>query len=106
MANLQIEFSESLFYKQNSFWVTKNPVFRTDQYSCVVTKLPDTTCEDHFPAELFEGINVRTNAAYIIPFKLGKFTNNAREQVRLWTTIYALFPELKDIIGQSSVNEP
>ncbi|KAJ9220082.1 hypothetical protein DTO169C6_7628 [Paecilomyces variotii] len=49
-----------------------------------------------------------TNLSHIIPFALGVYETREQENdvVNIWTTLSALFPDLKDVIKLDLINEP
>jgi hypothetical protein len=97
-----------------------------DDYRCIVTGTIDPAAERAYPDVVFdENWMGPTNASHIIPFALGRYQNAAQvsfyspyyyappksefqEQTicHIWTTLFALFPALHDVISADTINEP
>lgn len=116
---------------QNNQQNLKKICLERDNYRCVVTDHYAAECRDKFPDisdEEYDDGMYPTNLSHIIPFALGVY--ETREQVRLffflisyysklsnlntqendvvniWTTLFALFPDLEDVIKPDLINEP
>ncbi|OXV08858.1 hypothetical protein Egran_03378 [Elaphomyces granulatus] len=87
----------------------KRLCLQRDDYRCIVTGTIDPAAERAYPDVVFDENRMGpTNASHIIPFALGRYQNAAQEQniCHIWTTLFALFPALHDVISADTINEP
>ncbi|KAJ9209233.1 hypothetical protein DTO166G4_9177 [Paecilomyces variotii] len=96
---------------QNNQQNLKKICLERDNYRCVVTDHYAAECRDKFPDisdEEYDDGMYPTNLSHIIPFALGVYETREQENdvVNIWTTLFALFPDLEDVIKPDLINEP
>ncbi|KAJ9268989.1 hypothetical protein DTO212C5_4995 [Paecilomyces variotii] len=96
---------------QNDQQNLKKICLERDNYRCVVTDHYAAECRDKFPDisdEEYDNGMYPTNLSHIIPFSLGVYETREQENdvINIWTTLFALFPDLEDIIKPDLINKP
>ncbi|KUL81969.1 hypothetical protein ZTR_10714 [Talaromyces verruculosus] len=90
--------------------IIKKRCLKRDWYRCMISGQLDSTSRAKFPDmsdDDWYDLAGPTNATHIIPYRLGKYddSDDEKEIAYIWTSLYALFPSLKQVIGQDSINE-
>ena len=103
----------------------KRLCFERDDYRCIVTEFIDPEAKKRYPDVIFDdSLILPKNASHIIPFALGRYENSVqvnfyfpyyyappksefqeRDICHIWTTLFALFPALHDVISADTINE-
>lgn len=94
------EVTDSATHKEKSR--LKELCLKRDNFCCAITSAYAAECRNRFPVtdDAFDDRCVDTNASHIIPFALGRSDN------RIWTSLFSLFPGLKDVMRPNWINEP
>ncbi|KAI2626518.1 hypothetical protein GGR54DRAFT_637090 [Hypoxylon sp. NC1633] len=83
----------------------KADCLRREDYRCALSRVLDENTENHPAAERM----AKTHCAHILPFALRHFDDqNAPEtenKATIWWALYRYFPDLKDLIGPSSISQ-